>query len=302
MFHTEDDLLTELTACGFDFHSNLSEIAKKNPPVPNWGYKDQLVILYPLTRPFAGLAQEYKISLHEDLAFQRPVSFWSAEFHPSAGVDENFDLALNALTPLLGPGAPSQANNTKDREWDIGCFRLRIVAWPRERNKGFKNVYEGKNPYLWISTNIYIESRLPRIHRTENYGLIEGQAHRLLPDLTFRAHAPHYTFRNSLSLENSLAQEASYCFHDGAHLRILTQQSTLVVPRQEIVAVELGIAYPARGGGYWELALITQPTGTDKPYRFAIHTNYSRGGGQAEAKLLAKALGVPLKETSWLDE
>lgn len=302
MFHTEDDLLTELKACGFDFYTNLAEIAKRIPPVPNWGYQDQLVIHYPLIRPFAGLAHEYKISLREDLDRQRPVSFWSAELHPSMDMDDNFDLALHALTPLLGPGSSSQASNTKDREWELGCFRLRIVAWPRERNKGFKNVYEGKNPYLWISTNIYIESRLPRIHRTENFGLMEGQAHRLLPDLTFRAQAPHYTYRNTSSLENSLAKEASYCFYDGAHLRILSKESTLVVPRQEIEAVELGIAYPARGGGYWELALITQPTGTDKPYRFAIHTNYSRGGGQTEAKLLADALNVPLKESSWLDE
>jgi hypothetical protein len=302
VFHKEDDLLTELTACGFDFHSNLSEIANRFPPVPNWGYQDQLVIHYPLTRPFAGLAPEYKISLHEDLALQRPVSFWHAEFHPSMDMDDNFDLALKALAPLFGPGAPSQASNTKDREWEIGCFRLRIVAWPRERNKGFKNVYEGKNPYLWISTNIYIESRFPRIERTEAYGLAQGQAHRLLPELHFRAQAPHYTYRNTITLENSLTQEESYCFYDGAHLRILSKESTLVVPHQEIEAVELGIAYPARGGGYWELALQTKPAGATQPYRIALHTNYSRGGGQEEAKGLASALGVPLKESSWLDE
>ncbi|MEJ1933442.1 hypothetical protein WDZ92_24850, partial [Nostoc sp. NIES-2111] len=145
MFHSEDDLLTELTACGFDFSSNLSAIAQKFPPVPNWGYANQLVIPYPLTRPFANLASEYKISLHEELALLRPVSSWYAEFHPTQDLDSNFDRALQALTPLLGPGTAGQATNTRDREWEIGCFRLRIVAWPRDRNRGFQNVYEGKN-------------------------------------------------------------------------------------------------------------------------------------------------------------
>jgi hypothetical protein len=304
VFHTEDDLLTELTACGFDFHTNLSEIAKKFPPVPNWGYENQLVIHYPLIRPFAGLVGEYKINLHDALAMQRPVDYWSAEFHPSMDLDDNFDLALNALTPLLGPGTPSDASNTKAREWDIGCFRIRIIAWPRELNSGFTNVYEGKNPYLWISTNIYVESRLPRIQRTEDYDLAQVQSQRLLPELSFRAFAPHYTYRNTLALEQSIGEHDSYCLCGPTHFRILTKESTLVIPRTEIEAVELGIAHPARGGGYWELALLTKPPEDKdaKPYRIAIHTNYSRNGGLPEAKSLAKGLGLPLKETSWFDE
>lgn len=300
MFHSEDDLLTELTACGFDFSSNLSAIAQKFPPVPNWGYANQLVIPYPLTRPFANLASEYKISLHEELALLRPVSSWYAEFHPTQDLDSNFDRALQALTPLFGPGTAGQATNTRDREWEIGCFRLRIVAWPRDRNRGFQNVYEGKNPYLWISTNIYIESRLPRLARTESYR--PHPSHLLLPELNFRAYAPHYNYRNTQELEASLAPEVALCCYDGTHVRLLSREHTIVIPHHEVEAVELGIAYPARGGGYWELALITKPTGTTQPYRVAIHTNYARGGGQAEAQALAAALRVPCRESSWLDE
>lgn len=269
--------------------------------MPNWGYENQLVIHYPLIRPFANLVSEYKINMHDDLALRRPNTYWSAEFHPSMDMDDNFDLALNALTPLLGPGTPSHASNTKDREWDIGCFRIRIIAWPRELNSGFTNVYEGKNPYLWISTNIYIESRLPRIQRTEDYDLTAVKAKALLPGLSFQAYAPHYLYRNSLRLEKALAKEENYCWIDESHLRILTQESTVVVPRQEIESVELGIAHPARGGGYWEIALSTLPPAS-KPYRFAIHTTYGPSGGKAEATELAKALSVPLTEASWFDD
>ncbi len=293
--------MTELTACGFDFHNNLGIIAEKFPPVPNWGYERQPVVRYPLTRPFAGLASEYKISLHDDLDRLRPANYWYAEFHPTQHLDDNFALAVRQLTALLGPGAEGHAGNTKEREWGIGCFRIRAIAWPRELNRSSSNVYEGRNPYLWISTNIYVESLLPRIARTEDYDLASLQSRRLLPGLYFRPQAPHYSYRNSLAMEATLGKDDSYCFLDESHLRVVTRETTVVTPRAEIVAVELGVARPARGGGYWEIALHTHPAG-GRPYRFTIHLTYGRDVGRREAEQLARALGVPLQESEWLDD
>jgi hypothetical protein len=293
--------VTELAACGFDFHTNLGTIAERFPPVPNWGNEKQPVVCYPLLRPFAGLASEYKISLHDDLDRLRPASYWFAEFQPTMDVDGNFALAVRALSALLGPGSEGDASNTKEREWRIGCFRIRAIAWPRQLNRKSTNVYEGKNPYLWISANIYVESLLPRIERTEDYDLASLRSKRLLPELVFRPQSPHYSYRNSLALESSLGEGESYCLLDESHLRIVVRETTFLIPRGEIVAVELGVARPARGGGYWEIALHTQPVG-GRPYRFAIHLTYGRRGEGREAEKLARALGVPLQESEWLDD
>jgi hypothetical protein len=164
MVTNEQQLIDVFDTCGFNFTSNACEIALRFPNELDWGVARFEVLPFRLNRAFAGLGSDWKIPVNRELEFDLPPTRYNHEFHPSGDVRENFDTAVAQLTELLGQGDTGKSTNVYERCWQVGFFKIQVISWPRNLNKTLgPNRFEGRNPYLWLSANVYIKPAFPYI-------------------------------------------------------------------------------------------------------------------------------------------
>jgi hypothetical protein len=289
---TEGELAAQLTAAGFDFATPLAIIAQRVPPIANWGYDEQLVIPYHLPTDWAGLGHLWKLDYRPSWERLLPPASYRAELFPTNDARENFAHARAALRGVLGPGEKGEATNTLEERWQAGIFSVRVITWPREWNRQSTNVYEGRNPHLWTAANVYLEIPFGGI---EERPPSPAKGERLVTQHRVSVCRGYYAVR-TMAVP---ARNAAYW--DGQTLKLLYEENEEHIPGAEITQVEHGVAARARGAGYEVISLHT---------RIAEQYSYSQtlvlgelgSGLKSTAKSLAKTLGKPMTENSWLDD
>ena len=273
----------------FDFISIARQLAVLSPKQLDWGVSGFEVIPFRLKRPFAGFDQEWKIPINRDLELDLPPTSYKHEFHPSTDACGNFDQALVQLTPLFGPGQAGEATNVYEHHWRVGFFTVRVTTWPAELNRNSHNVFQGKNPYLWLSANISIAPDFPFIEPTT------AETMRPLFE-TNVCQSLVYARRNlTPASPTTLAGLSTTAF------LIRSQDHTVRVPLDEIQKVNLLRLTPGRYSGSSTLSLETLFLGTHN-VNVAIANGPQTGSLDATAQRLARALGKPLSVEEYSDD
>jgi hypothetical protein len=289
MISSEEQLLDEFRESGFDFTSTVGEMAHRFPKELDWGVPSCEVLPFRLERAFAGLGAVWKIPVNRELEFDLPPARYFHEFHPSNEVRENFDRALKQLTALFGAGRSGESTNVYERSWQIGFFTIQLISWPRELNSTLHNVFEGRNPYLWISANIYIVPAFPFIEPTEDAG--ESIEELLLPSETCKlvCGSRVYGRRNRVSAPAGtlVAGLAGNAF------LIRAQDTTVRVPLEEIQKVLLTRLTSGDYPGSSSVSLETLFLNRHK-VSVSVATGSETHSLDEVAKHLSQAIGKPL--------
>ena len=249
MVNDEQQLVELLVQCGFDFQSNVRELARRFSKVADWGVKDFQIVPLRLTTPLAGLGDIWKIPVAREYNMELPPARYKHEYHPTSDAKTNHHLAEAALMKLLGDGKKGQATNVYSRDWQIDFFTIRVITWPRELNQRLANSFEGKNPYLWISANVSIEPEFPFIYPIEDGAapmtviLRPGNGYKLVCE------SEVYARRKRVR-----ASEVAVGLAKGA-LLIRQEDRTVRVPFEEIEKIEHRKVEPTEGPGGSEIWL-----------------------------------------------
>jgi len=248
MVTSEPQLVALFGSCGFDFTATAREIAMRFPQELDWGVPSCIVLPFRLAEPFAGFGPIWKMPVSRDLDFDLPPTVYFHEFHPSDDVRANFDRAVEQLTALLGQGQVVSASNAFERSWRIGFFTIRAIAWPKERNTAFRNVYEGHNPYLWIDVKIFVRPDFPFVHSTVDGSRPMRELLTSAPGYTLVCESPVYARRNRVPGTVG----AGIC--DDAFV-VRGEDRSVCVPLDEMQQVVLTRLTPGRFSGSSSLSL-----------------------------------------------
>jgi hypothetical protein len=286
---SEDQLMEVFRGCGFDFNSTAREIGVRFPKVLDWGVQGYEVLPYQLRHAFAGFGPLWKIPVNREVEWDLPPTRYVHEFYATSDVRENFERTLQQLTTLLGPGRSGQATNVYERNWRIGFFTIRVISWPRELNQTLHNAFDGRNPYLWIAANIYIQPDFPFVDPSEDAG--EAIRELLVPSASCKVicDSQVYARRNRAAA----AKDTLVVGLVADALLIRAEDRTVRVPLAQIEKVVLTRLTPSRFAGSSSLWLNTVFLGRHQ-VRVPVVS-----GGEAESldkssNELARAIGKPL--------
>ena len=290
----EQQLLIEWERCGFDWVSTASQLFTRFPIEPDWGVAHFEVVRYRLGRAFAELGTEWKIPVNRPLEYDLPPTRYNFAYHPHASPGVNFSEALQKLAALFGPGESGYSKNVLERNWKVGFFRIHVITWPEELNRRSTNVFQGKNPYLWISANVSIEPELPFVEEVDCAPPLEVLA---MPgdDYSLDCGSQVYARRNRLPCGEWLAGLTGDTFI------VQGPDRTMRVPMAEIDSVTHLRLTPGRRDGESSIALKATYLG-----RHAVTVTVARGNAteslDAVAPRLAKALAKPFTVEEYPDE
>jgi hypothetical protein len=293
---TEQHLVGVLKTCGFDFLSTAGEIAARFPKEPEWGVGPYDVLPFRLGQGFAGFGEIWKIPLSRDVEIDLPPTMYVHEFHPTDDTKANFEQAEKQLTALLGPGRPIHAANAYERDWQVGFFTIRVVAWPRALNTQFHNVFEGRNPYLWIEAKVYIQPEFPFIVPSEDPSQPIESVLGPSPGYTLVCDSPVYARRNLTAGPKAIMLGLQH----GA-LVSRAEARSVRIPLDDIRSVVLTRLTPGRSSGSSMMAVSAVYLGR---HRVAVKL----ADGEATASLddaarrLATALAKPLTVEQYADD
>jgi hypothetical protein len=295
VIETEAQLLELLFSHGFDFWSSVRDIAQRFPKRLDYAVSSSEIVPFRLRSPLLG--DVWKIPVNRALEMDLPPLCYRHEFHPTRDPRQNHDEAEAQFTALLGAGETGISTNVYERNWRIGFFTIRVITWPRELNRTGHNVFEGKNPNLWISANIYIEPDFPFVEPAVdasaplNILLQEG------PDFTLECKSQVYARRNRV-LANTATPMAG--LHSDAFV-IRTHDRSVCVPLAEIQAVKHTRMTPGRYSGSSSLDIETLFLDRHK-----VSVSVARGSHSDSldriAEPLAQALSKPLAIEEYSDD
>lgn len=286
-----------LEACGFDFTSTTRGIARRFPPELDWGVPSSTILPFQVKKPFAGFGPIWKIPVNREIDYDLPPTMYTHEFHPTDDVRSNFDRAAQQLTAVLGEGQVGGASNAFERSWRIDLFTIRTIAWPRERNTTFWNVYEGHNPYLWISSTVYVQRDFPFIRATVD---ASEPIHRLMgPTVDYRivCNSSVYARRNLVSGPSGTMVVG---MTDDAFV-VRAEDRSIRVPLGEIQHVVHTRMTPGRFAGSSSLALNTLFLGRHQDRVTFAQGEKTESLDSAAAKVGA-ALAVPVVVEQYSDD
>ena len=295
MIETEEQFVETLFAHGFDFWSSVRDIAARFPKQLDYGVAHSDIIPFRLRRPLLG--EVWKIPVNRDLDNDLPPARYTHEFHPTRDARVNHDAAEAQLTALFGPGEAGKSTNVYERHWRIGFFTIRVITWPRELKRPGNNVFEGKNPNLWISANIYIEPDFPFVEPTE-----DGSApiHVLLQEsagCTLECKSQVYARRNRV-FASANTRVAGV---DLTSFVIRTYDRSVRVPLTEIQSVKHVRMTPGRYSGSSSIELETMFLNRH-PVSVAVVRGAQSDSLDRIAAPLAEAIGKPLSVEEYSDD
>jgi hypothetical protein len=296
MVTSEPQLLALFESCGFDFTATVRDIAVRFPQELDWGVPSVVVLPFQLTQPFAGFGPIWKVPVSRDVNFDLPPTMYVHEFHPTDDMKTNFDRAVEQLTAVFGQGQNASASNAFERCWRIGLFTIRVIAWPKEKNAMYSNVYEGHNPYLWMDAKIYVRPDFPFAHPTEDAGQPLHELFTSVPGYALICASPEYTRRNRVAGARAAVVVGT---RDGA-LIIRAEDRGVRIPLGEIQQVVLTRLTPAQFSGSSSLALNTLFLGRHQ-VSVAIANGDKTDSLDRVAPILAAAVAKPLTVQEYPD-
>ena len=243
MIQTEIELLRVLHGHGFDFSNTVREIAVRFPKELDYGVAGSEVVPFRLMSPLMG--DFWKIPVNRGLEDDLPPTRYCHEFHPTRDPRQNHDGAVVLLRSLLGRGEGGPATNVYEESWTVGFFSIRVLTWPRELNQRSSNVFEGRNPNLWISANVSIEPEFPFIEPVEDASTPLRVLLRDGADYGLQCGSQVYARRNRVPARHD-TREAGL---EAGSFVIRTQDRTVRVPLGQIQSVKHTRVTPGRFGG-----------------------------------------------------
>jgi hypothetical protein len=296
MVTSEPQLLALFESCGFDFTATVRDIAVRFPQELDWGVPSVVVLPFQLTQPFAGFGPIWKVPVSRDVNFDLPPTTYVHEFHPTDDMKTNFDRAVDQLTAVFGQGQNASASNAFERCWRIGLFTIRAIAWPKEKNAMYSNVYEGHNPYLWLDAKIYVRPDFPFAHPTEDAAQPLQELFTSAPGYTLVCASPEYTRRNRVAGARDTVVVGT---RDGA-LIIRAEDRSVRIPIEEIQQVILTRLTPAQFSGSSSLSLKALFLGRHQ-VSVAIANGDQTDALDRVAPILAAAVARPLTVQEYPD-
>jgi len=251
VIRTEPELLNVVDWHGFDFRSTVQQIAARFPMVADYGVASSQIVPFRLRAPLLG--EDWKIPVNRGLENDLPPFRYCHEFHPTQSARENHDRAETELRALLGPGESGLATNVYERNWRLGFFQIRVLTWPRELNLRSSNVFEGKNPHLWISANITIEPDFPFIDPVEDASMTLPIVLEQGPGYSTVCQSQVYARRNRVF--SNLAEPVVGI--ESSDVVIRGVDRTVRVPLEQIRSVKHTRVTPGRFGGSSSLDIET---------------------------------------------
>lgn len=231
-----------------------------------------------------------------------PVHLW-AMVHVSDDWADNLAAVYAALAGPLGTPMPDDTSNTNGWRWTEGAAEVSAICFPPDLQPPFRNSMHEIDPRTRIACSVSIATGFRPVCSPEELDALAGFTPVAAPagawlerlrggqyDLEYVRARPGGT-----DLPTGLGRAGDYV--------VAAADELYVLPTAELIALSLGRAHPARGGGRSEAALRCRSAaagGLEK--QLVIARSGHTAGLDDWAREAAARLGVPLAIEDYYDE